>query len=90
MVLKPERPWYFEKNDETVVAGVLGGLLLSLPVSLQRVHELSMVDNLFMAFSAVCITGLAVTDLAPGPGDEHETHGKQRPCDERGSRCPQG
>ncbi|MEY4548357.1 MAG: hypothetical protein RL685_4552 [Pseudomonadota bacterium] len=44
--------------------GVLGGLLLSLPVSLQRVHELSMLDNLFMAFSAVCVTGLAVNNVA--------------------------
>jgi trk system potassium uptake protein len=44
--------------------GVLGGLALSLPVSLQRVHELSMVDNLFMAFSAVCVTGLSVNNLA--------------------------
>lgn len=44
--------------------GVLGGLVLSLPVSLLRVHELSIVDNLFMAFSAVCITGLAVNNLA--------------------------
>jgi trk system potassium uptake protein len=46
------------------VTGVLGGLALSLPVSLQRVSELSMVDNLFMAFSAVCVTGLAVNNLA--------------------------
>ena len=44
--------------------GVLGGLVLSLPVSLQRVQELSVVDNLFMAFSAVCVTGLSVNNLA--------------------------
>jgi trk system potassium uptake protein TrkH len=44
--------------------GVLGGLVLSLPVSLQRVHELSLIDNLFMAFSAVCVTGLSVNNLA--------------------------
>jgi trk system potassium uptake protein len=44
--------------------GVIGGLLLSLPVSLLRVHELSIVDNLFMAFSAVCVTGLSVNNLA--------------------------
>jgi trk system potassium uptake protein len=43
--------------------GVLGGLVLSLPVSMQRVHELSLVDNLFMAFSAVCVTGLSVNNL---------------------------
>jgi len=44
--------------------GVLGGLVLSLPVSLQRVYQLSMVDNLFMAFSAVCVTGLSVNNIA--------------------------
>jgi len=33
--------------------GVIGGLVLSLPVSLQRLHELSLVDNLFMAFTHV-------------------------------------
>jgi trk/ktr system potassium uptake protein len=44
--------------------GVLGGLALSLPVSLQRVSELSMLDNLFMSFSAVCVTGLSVNNLA--------------------------
>ncbi|HEU4581173.1 MAG TPA: potassium transporter TrkG [Polyangiaceae bacterium] len=44
--------------------GVLGGLVLSLPVSLQHVHQLSMVDNLFMAFSAVCVTGLSVNNLS--------------------------
>jgi trk system potassium uptake protein len=45
-------------------AGLLGGLLLSLPVSMQRVHELSLLDNVFMAFSAVCVTGLSVNNLA--------------------------
>lgn len=45
-------------------AGLLGGLLLSLPVSLQKVHELSMLDNMFMAFSAVCVTGLTVNSVA--------------------------
>jgi trk system potassium uptake protein len=44
--------------------GVLGGLALSLPVSMQRVHELSLIDNLFMSFSAVCVTGLSVNNLA--------------------------
>jgi trk system potassium uptake protein TrkH len=46
------------------VAGVMGGLLLSLPPAMQRVHELSLVDNLFMAFSAVCVTGLSVNTLS--------------------------
>jgi trk/ktr system potassium uptake protein len=45
-------------------AGLTGGLLLSLPPSMQRVHELSIVDNLFMSFSAVCVTGLSVNTLS--------------------------
>jgi trk system potassium uptake protein TrkH len=44
--------------------GLAGGFLLSLPLSLQRVHELSMLDNMFMAFSAVCVTGLAVNTVS--------------------------
>lgn len=44
--------------------GLIGGLVLSLPVSLQRVSELSLVDNMFMSFSAVCVTGMSVTNLA--------------------------
>ncbi|HET9959124.1 MAG TPA: potassium transporter TrkG [Polyangiaceae bacterium] len=44
--------------------GLLGSLLLSLPISLQRVGELSFVDNLFMAFSAVCVTGLSVNTVS--------------------------
>src|SRR5688572_23244450 len=43
--------------------GVIGGLVLSLPLSLIRVHELNIIDNLFMAFSAVCVTGLSVNNL---------------------------
>lgn len=45
-------------------AGLFGTFLLSLPVSMQRVSELSFVDNLFMAFSAVCVTGLSVNTLS--------------------------
>ncbi len=45
-------------------AGLFGAFLLSLPMSMQRVSELSFIDNLFMAFSAVCITGLSVNTLS--------------------------
>lgn len=45
-------------------SGVLGAFALSLPVSLQRVNELSVLDNLFTAFSAVCVTGLAVNVIS--------------------------
>jgi trk system potassium uptake protein TrkH len=42
------------------LTGVLGALLLSLPMCLESVRSASLVDNLFMAFSAVCVTGLSV------------------------------
>lgn len=44
--------------------GLMGGLLLSLPPAMQRVNELSILDNMFMAFSAVCVTGLTVNAIA--------------------------
>jgi trk system potassium uptake protein len=40
--------------------GLLGAFLLSLPVSVQTVRDVSFVDNLFTSFSALCVTGLAV------------------------------
>lgn len=44
--------------------GLFGAFVLSLPMSMQRVNELSFVDNLFTAFSAVCVTGLSVNTIA--------------------------
>ena len=44
--------------------GLLGGFMLSLPISLQRVHELSVLDNMFTSFSAVCVTGLVVNTIS--------------------------
>lgn len=41
---------------------VLGGLLLKLPVSLREGAELSLIDALFTAVSATCITGLVTVD----------------------------
>jgi trk system potassium uptake protein TrkH len=35
-----------------------------LPFSVHAVHKVSLVDNLFMAFSAVCVTGLSVNNVA--------------------------
>ncbi len=46
------------------LTGFLGAFALSLPVSLQRVHELSVLDNVFTAFSAVCVTGLTVNVIS--------------------------
>jgi trk system potassium uptake protein TrkH len=44
--------------------GLTGALLLSLPVSMQSVASVSLVDNMFTAFSAVCVTGLMTVNLA--------------------------
>lgn len=44
--------------------GLLGALLLSLPVSHRDVAAVSLLDSVFMAFSAVCVTGLAVHNVA--------------------------
>ncbi len=46
------------------LSGLIGGFLLTLPVSLQRVREASFVDGLFTSVSAVCVTGLTVNDIA--------------------------
>lgn len=45
-------------------AGLAGTLLLSLPVSSKSMTHVSLVDNLFMAFSAVCVTGLSSVSVA--------------------------
>lgn len=41
-----------------------GTLLLTLPVSVVSAADVSLADALFMATSAVCVTGLAVIDLS--------------------------
>lgn len=46
------------------MTGFLGAALLSLPVSVESVSSVSLIDNLFMAFSAVCVTGLSVNNVA--------------------------
>ncbi|HUG53289.1 MAG TPA: potassium transporter TrkG, partial [Vicinamibacteria bacterium] len=43
---------------------LLGALLLMLPASLRQLGEARFVDALFMATSAVCVTGLAVHDVS--------------------------
>lgn len=44
--------------------GLFGAFLLSLPFSVESVERVSLVDNLFMSFSAVCVTGLSVNNLS--------------------------
>lgn len=43
---------------------LLGGLLLNLPMAVQPGKNVSFLDALFTATSAVCVTGLVVTDTA--------------------------
>ncbi|WP_374711893.1 TrkH family potassium uptake protein [Symbiobacterium terraclitae] len=43
---------------------LVGTILLALPVAHEPGQRLSVVDALFMATSAVCVTGLAVVDVA--------------------------
>jgi trk system potassium uptake protein len=44
--------------------GLAGTLLLSLPFSHRDFATVSLIDNLFTAFSAVCVTGLTTVNLA--------------------------
>lgn len=44
--------------------GLVGTSLLSLPISMHSVADVSLVDNLFTAFSSVCVTGLLTVNLA--------------------------
>lgn len=46
------------------VVALLGSFLLTLPQSVYRMADASFVDGLFMSMSAVCVTGLAVHNVA--------------------------
>lgn len=46
------------------IGGVVGAVLLTLPVSLRDPAKASFVDGLFMATSALCVTGLAPFGVA--------------------------
>lgn len=46
------------------VIALLGGFVLSLPVSVRDWKDASFVDGLFTSMSAVCVTGLTVNDVA--------------------------
>lgn len=45
------------------IAAFVGGFLLSLPEAVEDVRDASLLDGLFTATSAVCVTGLAVNDV---------------------------
>jgi trk system potassium uptake protein len=44
--------------------GMVGALLLALPISVRSSEHVSLVDHFFMAFSAVCVTGLSTVNVA--------------------------
>lgn len=44
--------------------GMVGALLLALPISVRTSDHVSLVDHFFMAFSAVCVTGLSTVNIA--------------------------
>lgn len=46
------------------VIALFGGVLLTLPPCLVRIEDTSFVNGLFTSMSAVCVTGLAVNDIA--------------------------
>ncbi|MBK9262944.1 MAG: TrkH family potassium uptake protein [Polyangiaceae bacterium] len=46
------------------VTALLGAFMLTLPQAVRRIEDASFVDGLFMATSAVCVTGLSVHDVA--------------------------
>jgi trk system potassium uptake protein TrkH len=46
------------------LAALVGTAVLALPISLQRVEDVSLLNALFNAMSAVCVTGLAVGNVA--------------------------
>jgi trk system potassium uptake protein TrkH len=46
------------------LVALLGGFVLTLPVSLRDPNQASFVDGLFTSMSAVCVTGLAVNDIS--------------------------
>ncbi|WP_437872600.1 TrkH family potassium uptake protein [Sorangium sp. So ce363] len=46
------------------VATLIGSFLLTLPQSLRDIGDASFIDGLFMSASAVCVTGLAVHNVA--------------------------
>ncbi len=45
------------------LAMLVGTIALSLPISVRRMESVSVIDALFTATSAVCVTGLAVNDI---------------------------
>ncbi|WP_314713740.1 TrkH family potassium uptake protein [Leptotrichia wadei] len=46
-----------------VIVTILGGILLSLPISLNYGKSVKLIDGFFIATSAICVTGLSSIDI---------------------------
>lgn len=46
-----------------VIVTILGGILLSLPISMNYGKSVKLIDGFFIATSAICVTGLASIDI---------------------------
>ena len=55
-----------------VIATVLGGILLSLPISVNYGKSVKLIDGFFIATSAICVTGLSSIDI----GSVYNTFGQ--------------
>ena len=55
-----------------VIVTVLGGILLSLPISLNYGKSVKLIDGFFIATSAICVTGLSSIDI----GSVYNTFGQ--------------
>ena len=55
-----------------VIVTILGGILLSLPISLNYGESVKLIDGFFIATSAICVTGLSSIDI----GSVYNTFGQ--------------
>ena len=46
-----------------MVVTILGGILLSLPISMRYGKSVKLIDGFFIATSAICVTGLSSIDI---------------------------
>ncbi len=55
---------YFLILISFIIMILIGGTLLSMPISTSNGEKIKWIDGIFMATSAICVTGLSVKDLA--------------------------
>lgn len=63
LLLLSERPARMLASSFALMIAI-GTTLLSLPASVHRLSDVSLIDSLFTITSAVCVTGLTVNDVA--------------------------